>query len=123
MANICQAKTPRQEEIIFMILRSIFKYPLKQEILTNKTSEQHMRSISDWWIGIMICVLGLIGNLVHILQNTTTVVGITHRGHGFEGSIYIWLVIPDKYIHTKLLCGGGGRIEYKSKRVGLEQIE
>ena len=51
-------------------------------------------------------ILGLSSNLLLILKNFNTSVGITHRGNGFKFGVYVWLVTKYMGIGNKLCCGG-----------------
>ena len=56
----------------------------------------------------MLCILGLSKNLFRILWNITTVVGIMHRGSGWECRMYAQLIAINISIYTKKICVGGG---------------
>ena len=44
-------------------------------------------------------------------------------GNEYKCGIYVTLITIDLRIHTKLLCGGGGRIESESKMLGSDQSD
>ena len=67
------------------------------------------------------CVLGLSRDLFHILQNTPTVVGITHRRKGCERRIYAWFIRINICRGNELCRDGGGRCE--SYRAAEDVIE
>ena len=56
-----------------------------------------------------VCVAGFSRNILCILKNVPTVVGITCKRHGCECEIHERLVSINWRISTKYCCGVGGR--------------
>ena len=60
--------------------------------MVTESSKQRMFDIQSTYFN-HVCVLGLSRDLLCLIVNIPTVVGITHRGHGCGCEVYVLLIL------------------------------